>query len=197
MKTERQIASELLKRLLAGERGNLPSHLSSLLERSSSLADGDALYRSILPPELADIHLSREASDEIVATLCEEISRNPEAAFIFAVASSGADQSTRIVAKVLTNPPRPLTTTEYACALSLVNEYLPLCLQEDVAFLPRTELIRLAQVVAELEKIENGETPEEKSAVHSIRYFAPKLLKSLEQFGIDGGGGWAGGPVIN
>jgi hypothetical protein len=153
-----------------------------LLEKSSPLDSGDDHYRQILPRELADLRLSLETRNEIIATLCAEVSRNPDDAFIGAICFTGADEATRTVAKILTDPPRSLTMGEYASALSLVTKFLPYCLAEDAEFLPRTDLERLVRVVNELQNVEGGETNEDRSAQITISHLAPQLLRSLKQF---------------
>lgn len=175
----------MLRRLLAGQRGpHLPSNLTKLLEKSSPLKDSDDYYRSILPPELADIRLPQETSDEIIASLCAEISRNPDEALISAISFTGADLATKTVAMLLANPPRPLTMSEYDYALSLVAKFLAHCLAEDPEFLPKGDLERLVQLAKELQNLEDGET--DRSARIGIRHHAAQLLKSLTQFGISG-----------
>jgi hypothetical protein len=80
MTSAREIALDLLKRLLAGERGEVPLHLAMLLEKSSPLGTPDDHYRQILPPELVGLRLSSDTTEEIIATLCAEVSRNPDEA---------------------------------------------------------------------------------------------------------------------
>jgi hypothetical protein len=191
MNSEREIAFELLRRLLAGERGEFVNHLSSLLKRSSPLDAGDLHYRLTLPPDLANLRLSEETRDEIIAALCVEISRNPNEAFISAISFTGMPLATKTVAMALVNPPRPMTISEYSYALSLVNEYLPYRLVEDPEFLPKTDLERLVQVVAGLQDIEGRETIEDRVAQQQIKYFVPRFLKVLKQVEI---GEWAVGP---
>src|SRR5437870_7290781 len=146
MTSARDVATDLMRRLLAGERGEVPLHLGMLLEKSSPLHDSDENYRQILPPELADLRLSPETAEEIISTLCAEVSRNPDADLISAISCTGSDLATKTAAKVLTNPPRPLTMSEYSHALALVSEYLPYELDEDPEFLPRADLERLVQL---------------------------------------------------
>ena len=162
----------------------MPLHLAMLLERSSPLDSGDDHYRQILPLELADIRLSQETSDEIIASLCAEISRNPDEALISAVSFTGADLATKTVAKVLTNPPPPLTKREYSYALSLVSKFLPYRLAEDPEFLPKADLERLVQLTKELQYLEDSET--DKSQQFIIRRHAAQLLESLTRLGIGG-----------
>jgi hypothetical protein len=73
---------------------------------------------------------------------------------------------------------------EYASALSQVSKSLPYRLEEDREFLPKADLERLVQVVKELQNVEGDET--EGAARIMIRHFAPQLLKSLKQLGVDG-----------
>src|ERR1700743_339830 len=116
MNSESEIAFDLLRRLLAGERGEVPSHLANLLEKSSPLDAGDAHYRWALPPELAGVLLSPDHRDRLLSVLCDEISRNPDAMFIAAISRTGMDLATWCVAMVLVNPPRPLSIVESSCA---------------------------------------------------------------------------------
>jgi hypothetical protein len=155
-----------------------------LLQRSSPLRDSDDFYRRILPPELSELRFSQETSDEVVAELCAKISRDPDEAFISSLCGVGVDLATRTVSKVLIDPPRPLTIREYSQALSLVNEYLPYCLEEDPEFLPKDDLERLFQTVTRVYNLKEGSTLEEESARNLIIYFAPKLLESLTLLGI-------------
>ena len=55
MTSEREVALNLVMRLLAGEQGNLPMHLALLLEKSSLLQNSEEHYQKILPPELARV----------------------------------------------------------------------------------------------------------------------------------------------
>src|ERR1700761_4604255 len=118
MISESEIAFDLLTCLLAGERGEIPSHLANLLEKSSPLDAGDVHYRWALPPELAGVRLSPDTRDRVVAALCDEISRNPDAMFIAAISRTGMNLATRCVAMLLVNPPRPLSIVESSCALA-------------------------------------------------------------------------------
>jgi len=186
MNSERDTATDLLRRLLAGERGQLPLHLAMLLEKASPLDSGDDHYRQILPQELAELRLSPEAAEEIMATLCAEVSRNPDEALIAAISFTGSGLATKTVAAVLTNRPRPLTIGELDAALSLVAEYLPYHLAEDSEFLPKADLERLVQLAKELQNISEEETGRDRAARISIRHHAPQLLKRLTQLGIGG-----------
>jgi hypothetical protein len=123
-----------------------------------------------------------ETSEEIIATLCAEVSRNPDQVLIFVISFSGAKQVTKTVSKILVNPPRLLTMAEYRSALAILKSYLPSCLAEDTDFLPRADLERLAQVVMELQNVEEGEA--DRAARTSIRHLAPQLLKKLMRFGV-------------
>jgi hypothetical protein len=185
MNTARDTAIDLLTRLLAGERGEVPMQLAMLLEKSSPSDHGDDHYRQILPPEIAGLRLSPETSEEIIETLCAEVSCNPDQALIFVISFTGADLATKIVSEILTNPPRPLTMAEYGAALALVNFFLPDRLAEDPEFLPQTDLVRLIQVVTELRNIEESES--DRSERIQLRRLAPQLLKRLKKLGIGGG----------
>src|SRR5512146_3015613 len=136
MSSGQEIATEMLRRLLTGERGNLPMHLAMLLEKASPLHNSDDHYRRILPPEIAGVQVPPETAREIIGTLCKEISRNPDSAFIAALSSTGEQEITRTVAEVMINPPRHLTKEEYGQALGILYSYLPSCMARDRDFLP-------------------------------------------------------------
>ena len=184
MSSAREIGIDLLRRLLSGERGQVPLHLAMLLEKSSSLDSGDDHYRQILPLELADLRLPDATAQEIIAALCAEISRNPDEAFISAVSFSGADLATKTVAIVLANPPRALTINEYTYALSLVAKYLPYRLAENPEFLPKAALEHLVQRAKELQNVEEREP--DRAARVEIQYHAGNLLDGLAHLGIVG-----------
>jgi len=186
MTSAREIAIDLLRRLLAGERGQVPLHLAMLLEKSSPLDSGDKHYRQILPPELADLRLSPETADEIISTLCAEVSRNPDEALIAAVSFTGADLATKTVTKTLTNPPRPLTMAEYQAALATLNCYLPYRLSKDSEFLSKDDLERLVKLAEELQNVAEIGTGADRSARIGVRHHAAQFLKSLRTFGIVG-----------
>src|SRR5256885_2522197 len=109
MTSEKETGLNLLRRLLAGERAGLPMHLALLLEKSSPLHNDDDHYRKILPVELADVRLSFDTVEEITATLCAGIARNPDAAFIAALSTTGSERVTKMVVSLLIDPPRPLS----------------------------------------------------------------------------------------
>lgn len=184
MNSEREIGTDLLRRLLAGERGSIQSHLAKLLEKSCPLHDSDDFYRWVLPPELADVRLSKETSEEIIAALCAEVSCNPDEALISAMSFTGADLVTKTVAVVLASPPRPLAVSEYAYALSLVSKFLPDCLAEDPQFVPKADLERIVKLAKELQNLEDSEP--NKAWRVGIRRDADNLLKRLAQLGIVG-----------
>lgn len=181
MNSEREIAFDLLRRLLAGERGEVPSQLAKLLERSSPLDAGDDYYRLTLPPDLANIRFSPETRDELIATLCAEISRNPDEAFISAISFTGMDLPTKSVATVLVNPPRPLTISEYSYALALVSEYLPDCLAENPEFMAKADLERLVQVVKQLQDFKSGKDEAERAILNGTKITAERFLKVLKE----------------
>ena len=187
MTTPREIATDLLRRLLAGERGEVPMQLAMLLEKSSPSDHGDDHYRQVLPRELADLRLSPETSEEILAALCVEVSRNPDQALMFVISFSGSDQATKTVVRTVTNPPRPLTMGEYGAALALLNSSLPYRLAEVPEFIPRTELESLVRVVKGLQLVEEGGTNSaERVESRHAKDHASQLLRSLAQLGIRG-----------
>jgi hypothetical protein len=188
-----EIACDLLRRLVAGERELVPLHLAMLLEKSARLDRGDdsegveAHYRWILPSCLAGLRLSPETNDEIVAILCAEVSRNPDAALISTIAFIHSGLAVKTTAQIMTDPPRELTLSEYAIALSTLTPFLGLHLKEDPEFMSKDDLERLIQVVKNLQTAEASKTNEDKSAKHGIDHHAPHLLKSLAQLGIGAG----------
>jgi hypothetical protein len=107
---------------------------------------------------------------------------------------TGLPLATKTVALVLVDPPRPLTLNEYSYALSMVNEYLPSDLADDSEFLPKPVLDRLVEVVKQLQVVEGGRGIEDKFARQQIRYFGPKLLKTLK---LVENGEWPVGPGPN
>ena len=141
------------------------------------MGDGEDYYREVLPAELADVRLSPETMEEIVAILCTEISRNPDEAFISAVSFTGVDLATRTVAMVLTNPPRPLTMSEYTYAFSLVSKFLPFRLSEDPEFLPKSDVERLFNLSREFMNI-NEDGPDKGLRIE-IRHHAGNLADGL------------------
>jgi len=185
MTSARETALGLLRRLLDGERGPVQLHLAYLLDKSSSLRDSDEFYRSVLPPELASIELSRETREEIIAALCSEVSQNPDDALISVMGPGGDDFPTMTVAMVLANPPRPLKMRELSAALGLVKAYLPGSLQRDPNFIPRAEVERIIQSAKELRNVivEDGKTDKDKSDRHLAKSFAEELIEGLAESG--------------
>lgn len=181
-RSAREIANDMLKRLLAGERGSLPSQLTMLLEKSSPMKDRDDFYDSVLPPELSSLRLSPEDADQIVASLCQEISRNPDEALISAVSFAGSDLPTKTVAEVLANPPRSLTTSEYAYATSLVSKFLPLILKDNRQFLSEADLRKLIELAKDLQTLE--ETGPNMNWAGEVKHHSDNLLKGLAHLGI-------------
>jgi hypothetical protein len=156
--------------------------LTNLLERASPLHDGDDYYREVLPAELADLRLSPETMEEIIAILCAEISRNPDEAFISAVSFTGVDLAARTIAMVLTNPPRPLTMSEYTYALSLVSKFLPCRLSEDPELLPKADVERLFQLSKEFLDID--EDGPDRGLRIGIRHSAGHPVDGLARYGV-------------
>lgn len=171
MTSERDIASDLLRRLIAGERGTLSLHLALLLERSLALGNSDDHYRQLLPAELADVRLTEATVREAIATLCSEISRNPDAALIAAVSTTGADEVTRLASEILINPPRPLTMRESGQALAIAYAYLPSFLGRNKLFLSEQRRAHLIDRLKALERVQNV----------TISRHASLLLKSLPE----------------
>jgi hypothetical protein len=186
------MAADLLKRLIAGERGLVPLNLAMLLEKSARLDRGDdpqdveEHYRRLSLPEIENLRISRQAREEVVATLCAEIPRNPDDAMISVCAITGDESAVKTIVRILTSPPRALTLSEHAMALSHVTKYLPRYLGKGSNFLPKAELERLAHLVKDLGKLEAGRSDEDKSAQATIAHFSPQLLTSLERIGIEG-----------
>lgn len=173
----REIAFDLLNRLLAGERDCVPLHLGMLLEKSSTLRNCEEHYRWILPAELAGIELSPDTVEEITAAVCAEISANPDAAFISVVSWTGSKLSTRTVALMLACPPRALTLEEYTVSASLLGKYLVHFIRESPDFLPKRELARLVEVLKELQNLEDGAF--EGANLYGLRHFVDQLVARL------------------
>jgi hypothetical protein len=187
MKTTRthQIAIDLLRRLLDGERGDLPMYLGYLLDRASSMRDSDHFYRSVLPPELAKVRISPETRLEVIAALCSELFRNPDEALISVLSFSEEDISIRAVASVLTNPPRSLTMRELGVGLGFLKAHLPACLGKNADFISTSEvkgLIRLATKLLDT-TIHAGETDRERSVRNQVKISAEYLIDGLAQAG--------------
>ena len=176
---------EILRRLLAGERGHLPLHLAMLLERASCFDSGDEHYSHILPPEISDLRISTETANSIIVTLCAEVSRNPDEALIGAMSFTGAELATKTAVKVLTDPPRPLTMSEYHAALSLLVKFLPGELAEDSEFVSKADLEHLVQLTGNLQNID--ETGPDRTERIGVRIHAGELFERLTELGFDGG----------
>lgn len=182
MTRSQEIALDLLRRLISGERGEVPLQLSLLLERSLLIAGSDeSQYRQILPPELADIKLPAETRDEILSTLCARVLREPDVAFLAAMSFAGTDLVTKTMTTLLVNPPRPLVLPERAHVLSIVAKYLPCNLAAHPQLLAKDELTSLIRALKELEHTEevSGESWEAE-----IKHHSGNLLRSLAHLGI-------------
>lgn len=175
-----RIGMELLKRLLAGERGDLAVSLALLLERSSKLRDHDNTYRALLHKDLAELRLSAKASQEILGALCDEIVRNPDRSFITAIAFTGSERGTRAVLRAVTSPPRPMSLWEYDAALGLLGTFLPIEISNNPGFATIEELSHLIDLAKKLERVENIEG--EEGMCISLRMGADNLIQALEPF---------------
>jgi hypothetical protein len=184
MKSNEEIAFDLLNRLLSGERGDVQLHLAMLLRKSSSSDREDDFFRWILPPALADLRLSKKTRDKIVGILCGEIARNPEEVLITTACASETGQAVKTAAKVLITPSRALTMGECAAALSPVTTFLRFYLARNSHFLPKADLKRLAQLAKELQNVRESDGDTDSSARRRILSFAPRLAKSLFDFGV-------------
>lgn len=184
MSTPKEIVFNLLERLLAGERGEVPMQLAMVLEKSSSLGHGDSHYRQILPARLAELRIPQDVRDEIIARVRAEVARNPDADLISVSMSTRTDLSIKAIVEALVKPPRPLKLLEYAVALSYLSTFLPICLEENTDLLPRVKLEQLARLVNDLKYIKHSDTDEDRAAGNAIDHFAPQLLMSLEDLGI-------------
>ena len=185
MTSNKDVANALLSRLLTGERGQVPLHLSMLLEKSSPLREGDDHYRRILPPELACIRLSPEQVQEITQAICTEVFRNPDHALISAVSFTGADLVTRTMASILTHPPRELSLSEHGAILAVLVSFLAFRLGQESEFLPKTELEQLVRISRELKSLE--ETGPSRIERMLVRDQAGQLLDGLKKLGIGEG----------
>ncbi len=160
-------------------------HLGELLGRASCMRDSDSYYRSILPPELANIRLSPETRLEIIAALCLEVSRNPDEALIKVLSHSEEDLSVRTVASVLVKPPRILTMRELGVGLGFLKACLPRCLQHDSDFIPAEEIAALIQLANESQKtvVEEGKTDQERAIRNHIKLNAEYFIEGLADVG--------------
>jgi hypothetical protein len=185
----RSIAIGLLRRLLDGERGDLPMHLGHLLDRASCMRDSDSFYRWVLPPELANIRLSPETRLEVIAALCLEVTRNPDEALLTVLSYSEDDLSVRTVASVLVKSPRCLTMRELGVGLGFLKASLPACLQHNSDFIPEHEVERLVQLAKEFQNIviEEGDTDQERSIRNHVKLSAEYLIEGLAQVGFSTG----------
>lgn len=180
-----QIAIDLLRRLLKGERGMLPMHLIHLLDKASTLRDSDEFYRSVLPLEFANLQISPKTREKIIAELCEEVSRNPDEALVSVMTSGGDDLSIRTAAMVLVNPPRPLTLPEFRALFGALKAHLPACLERMPGFIPRVELDSVIRLANDFQNIivEEGKTDRDRSERNTIKIFAEDLIAGLAQLG--------------
>jgi hypothetical protein len=128
--TDRETAFKLLKSLLEGQRGKIPLYIAMILEKSSRLRNSKEHYRGIIPSELQEITLDPETSEEIVRTICAEVSQNPDAALLSAISTTGAPRVTRLATELLIRPPRQLATAELQQILGIIQSYLPSQLSE-------------------------------------------------------------------
>lgn len=179
MITENEAAHNLVKRLMAGEQGTLPMHLALLLEKSSPLHNNDEHYHKILPPELGKIRFSRATVEEVISTLCTEISRDPRWPIIAALSTTGTSKVTKTIATLLINPPRPLEVIEYGHALGILNTFLPLSLKECPNLISENELGNLRQLLALLERFADNEA--NKGERFTIKRDAGQLLRKLTE----------------
>ena len=185
----KEMAFDLLTRLLAGERGGVPARLGLLLEKSARLDRADNIneieedYSRLVPPEFSGLWVSPQTRNEVIAALCTEVSRNPDPYLIATCASTGSELAVKTLAKVLTNPARALTLNEYAIALSWMVKSLPRYLSENSEPLPKSDVERLAQLCKDLQNVKGGVNNEDKSSIDTINYFAPLLLITLAKTG--------------
>jgi hypothetical protein len=177
MTNQREIAQDLMHRLISGERGQIPLHLSLLLERSLLVEGSDETqYPEILPPELANIKLSPETRDEILCALCDRVLQQPDLALIGVMSFAGTDLVIRTMSFLLTNPPRPLTLPEKAHAVTIVSKYLPSNLAANPQLLEKDELLRLISLLKHLDQTEDATGEWEVQ----IKHYSDNLLESLE-----------------
>lgn len=183
--TANQIAIGLSKRLLNGERGELPRHLIYLLDKASTLRDSDEFYRSVLPPEFASLQISPKTREGIISALCAEVTRNPDEALIAVMTSGGDDVSITTAATVMVKPPRPLTLPEFRALFGALKAHLPACLERMPNVIPRVEIESIIRLAKDFQSIavEDGKTDREKSERNMIKIFTDDLLAGLDQLG--------------
>lgn len=176
MTNQREIAQDLIRRLISGERGQIPLHLSLLLERSLLVEGSDETqYAEILPPEFANIKLSPATRDEILSAVCARVLQEPDVALIGVVSFAGTDLVIRTMSSLLINPPRPLTLPEKAQAVTIVSKYLPSNLAANPRLLEKDELMRLISLIKQLDQTEDATGEWE----GQIKHYSDNLLESL------------------
>ena len=182
--SSKQTAMKMLRRLLDGERGELPEQMSYLLDKASCLRDSDEFYRWVLPPDLASLRISPQTRSEIIAELCSEVSRHPEEALL-EILAEGDYVCVRTMATILADPPRELTLQEVCTLLRILRANLPACLQDMADFIPKAELESIIQTAEHLQNIvvEEAKTDEEKIYRNGTKMYAEDLIKSLAQLG--------------
>ena len=150
MNDPRSIALSLMRRLLAGERGNVPMHLAMLLEKSSKLRNTEEHYNQIIPSELQEVDLDPATAEEIIATICEETYHRPDAVLLSVLSTTGAPVVTQFMAKLLARPPRPLREDELRQAFGVLESYLSSQLADNPGFLEPDLKKALRQTAQEL-----------------------------------------------
>lgn len=169
-----EIGRQLMDRLLEGERGNLPLQLAMLLEKSSQLDHGEEHYRHILPENLVNLKLTSHAVTYITDTICQRVAAEPDSDLLFAVAMTGSEKVTRLAVDLLIKPPRPLTTSECAQAMGILDSYLPFSLARNRDFVSAGEQNVLALVLKSLQSSQDV----------SIRGHAQRLSSQLRDTGL-------------
>jgi len=173
-------AKDLLRRLLLGERGDVPIYLANLLEKSSPGADTVHHYRKVLPPEVAGLRLSRKTTDQIIDSLSEEFARDPDGAYLFILCRSLSDKAVRAVAKILVAPPRTLTLAELGSVLGRLHFVLPFTLLACPETLTAVEHGRLVDLLLGLQMLDESVADREHRA--NIKRLAGEMLESMHHF---------------
>jgi hypothetical protein len=187
MNAGEQIATELLSRLLAGERGAIPIQLSMLLERSARIERGDeankveADYKHLLPPELIKTNIPAKVAEEIIAQLCAAISCDPDPWLISTLAATGTRPAIKAVVRTLLEPPRALTLDELTVAFSYLSTFVPIYCAESPEFISHGEVAGLAELAKEVSA--SGGPADDKGERKVAKELAVRLLESLSKLG--------------
>jgi hypothetical protein len=175
-----RVAKDLLRRLLAGERGNVPQYLADLLEKSSAGANTVYHYRRVLPQELAKLRLSDKTLRAIVSAIGAEFARDPDPVYFSILCRPLSDSAVGLVAKILVNPPRPLTIAELDEAFERLHFVLPFTLLAYPQMLTAAEHERFIEELSRIQKLNGSASDQEQFA--RVSRLAGEMLDSIHRF---------------